>query len=183
MRLARLVIAALGWIFFSVCVPPSAVASTTTHDTADVYDAPARLSSPDTATACVRGSTERPGAISWWRSASVPDDVDAANTARVVGPARSTDQVLDSFRGLDAGRNAHVRTVGSVEELQGTFNSWTVGAERLAARGPNVPDVHRLPDGGTIQWRTTSRMGGPAIDIITPGGRPRVVHLADGVPW
>lgn len=107
----------------------------------------------------------------------------AANAGRVAGPARSTDLVLDSFRGLGPGRNAHVRTVGSVDELHDTFNAWTVGAERLAARGPKVPDVYRLPDGGTIQWRTTSATGGPSIDIFPVSGRQRTVHLADGVPW
>jgi hypothetical protein len=107
----------------------------------------------------------------------------AAKTGTALGPARSTDLVLDSFRKLCPGRNAHVRTSGSVDELQYTFNAWTVGAERLAARGPKVPDVYRLPDGGTIQWRTSSGTGGPTIDIFPVSGRMRTVHLAGGVPW
>jgi len=147
------------------------------------YDAPAPLSTLSAAPTDPRGSPVGPVAISGRTSASVVGCCTAANTGPVLGPARSTDLVLDSFRGLGAGRNAHVRTVGSVEELQGTFNSWTVGAERLAPRGPNVPDVYRLPDGGVVQWRTISRTGGPSIDIITPSGRPRTVHLADGVTW
>lgn len=48
---------------------------------AHTYDAPARLSSPDTGAVGVQGSPQRPGAISWVRSAFVPDDVGAANTA------------------------------------------------------------------------------------------------------
>lgn len=107
----------------------------------------------------------------------------AANAGRVAGPARSTDLVMDSFRGLGKGRNAHVRTVGSVDELQDTFNAWSVGAERLAARGPKVPDVYRLPDDGVIQWRTSSATGGPSIDIFPVSGRQRTVHLADGATW
>lgn len=107
----------------------------------------------------------------------------AAKTGRVAGPARSTDQVLDSFRGLGPGRNSHVRTVGSKGELQTTFDAWIVGAERLPARGPSVPNVYRLPDGGTIQWRTSSRTGGPSIDIFPVNGRQRTVHLQDGATW
>lgn len=162
---------------------PMAPATTGYTGAAYVYGACAQLSSSDTVLAGPRGSPERPGAASGVSPASVQDCGVAANTGPVLGPARNTDLVLDSFRGLGAGRNAHVRTVGSVEELQGTFNSWTVGAERLAPRGPNVPDVYRLPDGGVVQWRTTSRTGGPSIDIITPSGRPRTVHLAGGATW
>ena len=107
----------------------------------------------------------------------------AAKTGPALGPARNTDLVLDSFRKLGPGRNAHVRTAGSVDELQDTFNAWTVGAERIASRGPKVPEVHRLPDGGVIQWRTSSGTGGPTIDFFPVSGRQRTVHLADGVPW
>ncbi len=108
---------------------------------------------------------------------------EAAKAGRVLGPARNTDLVLDSFRKLGPGHQAHVRTAGSVNELQGTFNAWTVGAERIASRGPKVPDVYRLQDGGVIQWRTASGTGGPTIDIFPVSGRQRTVHLADGVPW
>jgi hypothetical protein len=109
--------------------------------------------------------------------------VAAKAVPEVVGPARSTDLVLDSFRGLGPGTQKTVRTVGSVDEMRATFDAWSVGAERLPARGTKVPDVYRLPDGGVIQWRTGSTTGGPAIDIFPPGGAARTVHLADGVPW
>jgi RHS repeat-associated protein len=107
----------------------------------------------------------------------------AKKAPEVVGPARSTDLVLDSFRGLGKGSQKTVRTVDSVGKLRSTFDSWTVGAERLSSRGDKVPDVYRLPDGGVVQWRTGSRTGGPAIDVFPPSGASRTVHLADGVPW
>lgn len=113
-------------------------------------------------------------------------DVAAKTGAEVIGPARNTDLVLESFRGLGKGGQKTVRTVGSVDEMRATFDAWTVGAERLAPRGPCVPDVYRLPDGGVIQWRTGSSArsgGGPTVDIFPVGGAPRKVHLADGVPW
>lgn len=111
------------------------------------------------------------------------NNVAAKTVPGVVGPARSTDMVLDSFRGLGPGKQRTVRTVGSVDEMRSTFDAWSVGAERLPARGAKVPDVYRLPDGGVIQWRTGSGTGGPTIDIFPPSGAARTLHLADGVPW
>jgi hypothetical protein len=101
----------------------------------------------------------------------------------VVGPARNTDLVLGAFRGLGAGKQKTVRTVGSVDEMRQTFDAWTVGAERLTARSTKVPDVYQLPDGGVVQWRLASHTGGPTIDIFPSSGAARTVHLADGVPW
>ncbi|MCP2237485.1 RHS repeat-associated core domain-containing protein [Prauserella halophila] len=137
-------------------------------------------------TALEGGDTAEPGTISGSQGDQpygFHTDAGAVNAGRVAGPARSTDQVLDSFRGLGPGRNSHVRTVGSKGELQMTFDSWIVGAERLPARGPSVPNVYRLPDGGTFQWRTSSRTGGPSIDIFPVKGRQRTVHLQDGATW
>jgi len=114
---------------------------------------------------------------------TVATGVAAKTVPEVVGPARSTDLVLDSFRGLGPGKQKTVRTVGSVDEMRATFDAWSVGAERLPARGPKIPDVYRLPDGGVIQWRAGSTTGGPTIDILPVGGAPRKVHLADGVAW
>ncbi len=140
--------------------------------------------SPQFVQAAQGGNTDaRPvGALTGQLSSVHPGQV-AAKAGPALGPARNTDLVLDSFRKLGPGRNAHVRTAGSVDELKDTFNAWTVGAERIASRGPKVPDVYRLPDGGVIQWRTSSGTGGPTIDIFPVSGRQRTVHLADGVPW
>ena len=91
--------------------------------------------------------------------------------------------MLDAFRGLGAGNQKTVRTVGSVDEMRQTFDAWVVGAERLPARGVKVPDVYELPDRGVVQWRTGSDTGGPTIDIFPSSGAARTVHLADGVPW
>jgi len=119
--------------------------------------------------------------VSAGRATEIEGAAGVAHLDRVAGPARSTDLVLGSFRALGKGRNAHVRTVGSVDELRETFNAWSVGAELLAPRGPKITDVYRLPDGGIIQWRTSSASGGPSIDIFPVNGRQRTVHLIDGV--
>lgn len=112
------------------------------------------------------------------------DDVAEATTRHgdeaaktVQGPARSTDDLLRSFGSLSAGKQKYVKTVASETELRQTFDAWAVGAERLQARGPKVPDVYQLPDGTVIQWRTASDSGGATIDIFTGTGRPRKVHV------
>lgn len=70
----------------------------------------------------------------------------------------------------------HVKTVSSEAELRQTFDAWAVGAERLQARGPKVPDVYQLPGGAVMQWRTASDSGGATIDIFTTA-RPKKVHV------
>lgn len=95
-----------------------------------------------------------------------------------IGPARSTDDLLRSFGKLSGGDQRHVKTLPSETSLRQTFDAWTVGAERLQSRGPKIPDVYQLPDGGAVlQWRTSSDSGGSTIDIYTTVGRPRKVHL------
>lgn len=88
------------------------------------------------------------------------------------------ENVLSSFRNLPDGVNPKtVKTVGSVGELRDVFSSWTAGAERIAPRGPKIPEVYRLPDGTELQWRLTSMSGGETIDIIPTSGPRRRVHL------
>ncbi|WP_353353179.1 RHS repeat-associated core domain-containing protein [Intrasporangium sp. DVR] len=116
-------------------------------------------------------------AARWFRGfARRSDDAtQSANAAATV--AHSTDDVLANFRALSRGKQSSVRTVPSADELRGLFESWTTGAERLASRGPKIPDVFRLRDGTVIQWRTTSASGGETIDIFPMDGNPLKVHL------
>ena len=112
-------------------------------------------------------------ATTWLKNLRNP----TAAAPTVAGPARSTDDLLRSFGSLSAGNQKHVRTVSSQAELRQTFEAWAVGAQRLQARGPKVPDVYRLPDGTVLQWRTGSKSGGSTIDIFTGDVRPRKVHV------
>lgn len=91
--------------------------------------------------------------------------------------ARSSDDLLAQINALSRGKQSHVRTVSSTETLRGLFDNWTRGAQRMPARGSNVPEVYRLPDGTVIQWRLSSRSGGATIDITLPNGSVRKVHL------
>jgi hypothetical protein len=74
---AVVLVAVIGMV--SVALAPAALVTHAYDSVGYSYDAPAELSSPDTVTTYVRGSPERPGAVSWGRSAFVRDDVDAAN--------------------------------------------------------------------------------------------------------
>lgn len=72
----------------------------------------------------------------------VPDaqrsGVAAKTGAEVIGPARNTDLVLDSFRGLGAGKQKTVRTAGSVDELRTTFEAYR-GGRAVACSGQRHP--------------------------------------------
>ncbi|WP_218015778.1 polymorphic toxin-type HINT domain-containing protein, partial [Saccharomonospora azurea] len=83
------------------------------------------------------------------------------------------------FRDLEKGNNQHVREVPTVQEMRESFEKWTAGAERMPARGSKIPDVFKLQDGTIMQWRTSSRSGGPTIDIIPPSGKSWKVHLSN----
>ncbi len=83
----------------------------------------------------------------------------------------------ESFDRLPKGRQGHVRTVGSEDELRRLFSQWVQGAERLPARGPKIPEVYRLSDGTIIQWRVASRSGGATIDIFPPNSGGLKVHV------
>jgi RHS repeat-associated protein len=112
---------------------------------------------------------------------AVDNAVDAARAAeRAIGPARDAERLRSSFDSLPVGKQKSVRTVGSASELRSIFDGWVVGGERLAPRGPKIPDVYQLPDGTVVQWRTESRSGGAAIDMVLDGGRARLkVHIDD----
>ncbi|WP_109746774.1 RHS repeat-associated core domain-containing protein [Salinispora mooreana] len=82
-----------------------------------------------------------------------------------------------SFDNLPTGKQSHVRTVGSEDELRDLFGQMTNGAEQLPARGPKIPEVYRQADGTVIQWRGASRSGGATIDIFPPNSKGLKVHV------
>ncbi|WP_349878174.1 polymorphic toxin-type HINT domain-containing protein [Micromonospora sp. HUAS YX12] len=84
-----------------------------------------------------------------------------------------------SFDNLPTGKQPHVRTVGSEEELRDVFGQMTNGAEQLPARGPKIPEVYRRADGTVIQWRGASRSGGATIDIFPPNSKGLKVHVEE----
>ncbi|MFY1633364.1 polymorphic toxin-type HINT domain-containing protein [Solwaraspora sp. WMMB335] len=84
-----------------------------------------------------------------------------------------------SFDNLPTGKQSHVRTVGSEDELRDLFGRMTNGAEQLPARGPKIPEVYRQADGTVIQWRGASRSGGATIDIFPPNSKGLKVHVEE----
>ncbi|GIM86489.1 hypothetical protein Sar04_32250 [Salinispora arenicola] len=82
-----------------------------------------------------------------------------------------------SFDNLPTGKQSHVRTVGSEDELRNLFGQMTNGAEQLPARGPKIPEVYRQADGTVIQLRGASRSGGATIDIFPPNSKGLKVHV------
>ncbi|MFV2100184.1 polymorphic toxin-type HINT domain-containing protein [Micromonospora sp. LOL_024] len=84
-----------------------------------------------------------------------------------------------SFDNLPTGKQSHVRTVGSEDELRDLFGRMTNGAEQLPARGPKISEVYRQADGTVIQWRGASRSGGATIDIFPPNSKGLKVHVEE----
>ncbi|MER5888737.1 RHS repeat-associated core domain-containing protein [Streptomyces sp. NPDC001941] len=84
----------------------------------------------------------------------------------------------DSYDSLPQGKQGHVKTVDSTDELRGLFDEWTAGAKRMPARGDKIPDVYQLEDGTVMQWRTASKSKGETIDIKQPGAKQELkVHI------
>src|SRR5882757_847554 len=93
--------------------------------------------------------------------------------------ADSISDIADDFGHLAPGRSSSTKLVDTEQQLRQLFDGWASGAERLPARGEKIPDVYRLADGTTIQWRLTSKTGGPTIDIRPPSGHEWKVHLSE----
>ncbi|WP_409491101.1 hypothetical protein [Amycolatopsis sp. cmx-11-12] len=74
-------------------------------------------------------------------------------------------------------KNSGVKTVSNVAELRTLFDHWTTGAQKLPPRGDKIPDVFKLQDGATIQWRQTSKTSGETIDIATADDKRLKVHI------
>ena len=74
------------------------------------------------------------------------------------------------------GRSPGVRTVADAPELQALFDELSAGGTRLPPG--TYPGVRvQMPDGSQIGLRTTSKSGGPTIDIKGPNGDTLKVHI------
>ena len=77
------------------------------------------------------------------------------------------------------GRNAGVRTVGSEAELNAIWDQYHKGGVPVA--GSNYPGIRILfGDGSEIAKRTTSKSGGPTIDVLGADGERLKIHID---PW
>ena len=79
---------------------------------------------------------------------------------------------------LPPGKQKTVKVVATVSELRTLFDHWTAGAQKLPPRGEGkIPDVFKLDDGTTMQWRVDSESGGETIDIFPVRPEKLKVHL------
>ena len=77
---------------------------------------------------------------------------------------------------LDAGRSPGVRVVDSEEELDAIFDRWSRGGEEIEK--PSYAGKYvRLSDGTEVGMRSTSKSGGPTIDVRRPDGTTARVHV------
>jgi hypothetical protein len=90
-------------------------------------------------------------------------------------PAGGPDIAKD-LDGLPGGKQPHVRTVGTEDELQSLYGKWSEGGTDVTPRGYNGKLV-RLPDGTIVGLRNASKSGGATIDIKLPDGTVQKVHI------
>lgn len=109
-RLAAALVCVLsGAVGLLAAAPMFAMA--TTYDTAAyAYDAPARLSSPDTVATDARGSPSGPGVGSWVSTVSVGDDGVAAESAlpEALTLGRNAETGVDVYNGVLDGKDVYV---------------------------------------------------------------------------
>ena len=97
--------------------------------------------------------------------------VRAAKAGR--GAGRGAGDVLE---GLPRGRQPHVRTVGSDDELRSVYDELAAGDKPVDVRGYPGKWIER-PDGTRIGIREGSKRGGATIDIRRPDGSIGKVHI------
>jgi hypothetical protein len=169
---AVVLVAVIGMV--SVALAPAALVTHAYDSVGYSYDAPAELSSPDTVTTYVRGSPERPGAVSWGRSAFVRDDVDAANSG-----ARSSNVVDDVMAETLGARQRNITSSYrlTADEALTAGQRWV--GHGYAELGKPGSGVFRSVD-GTRQFRmdANSLMGNHPprvphvhLEIYAPGAR------------
>ena len=83
-------------------------------------------------------------------------------------------EITETLSGLKAGRSSGTKLVGSEAELEGLFGRLSAGGKPVASP---VGTMVELPDGTTVALRGSSKSGGRAIDIISPNGARRRVHV------
>lgn len=151
------VLAAPGSAFAVVGVSTghTATPGSTYDTTAYTYDAPAPLSSPDTATSYVRGSPSRPEAVSWASPVFVSRDVAAAETAGDTpylyrGLAADHPALGDAANGIARPRGGHSNPeLHNGGNTMSEFTSWTTEesiARDIAAEANGPGTVLRIPN-------------------------------------
>jgi hypothetical protein len=80
------------------------------------------------------------------------------------------------FEALSLGKNAGVRVVRSVEELEMVFAHISAGGKVIERPGYQGKMVE-LADGTMVGLRNASKSGGPTIDITLPGGNFWKIHI------
>jgi hypothetical protein len=102
----------------------SAATTTYTYDTAVyAYDAPARLSSPDTVATEARGSPAVPRAVSWVSPVFVRGDGVAAEAGAAADVAlpealtlgRNAEEGVDVYKGVRSGKDVYVGITNNIE--------------------------------------------------------------------
>jgi hypothetical protein len=91
-------------------------------------------------------------------------------------PKSGAETVKKALSGLRHGRSPHVFEVDTPDQMTKLFEELSRGGK------PITPSRYRgtmveLSDGTTVGMRTTSKSGGPTIDIKTPDNVEIKVHL------
>lgn len=90
-------------------------------------------------------------------------------------PKRKPDEIRDS---LPPGKNKGVHVVRSERELRDLWAELKQDGELIPGRGGGKYEGwYRLPDGTEVGLRTTSKSGGPTIDIRVPGSSGWKIHI------
>jgi hypothetical protein len=95
--------------------------------------------------------------------------------APVRGPGSGPD-IANDLDGLPKGKQPHVRTVGTEDELDSLYSKWSEGGNDITPKGYNGKLVE-LPDGSIVGLRNASKSGGATIDIKLPNGTVQKVHI------
>jgi len=84
--------------------------------------------------------------------------------------------IENDLNGLPTGKQSHVRTVRTEDQLEGLYDKWSEGGTDITPTGYNGEMV-RLPDGTIVGLRSASKSGGATIDIKLPDGTVQKVHI------
>ncbi|MGB8376879.1 MAG: RHS repeat-associated core domain-containing protein [Rhodanobacteraceae bacterium] len=102
---------------------------------------------------------------------------------RMIGEAdgvkEGTSAIENVLSVLRNGRGAGVKIVDSGRELESLFSKLSRGGKSM--EGTSYPGrMVELPDGTRVGIRSTSRSGGPTIDVHSPNGPTWKVHIGGG---
>jgi hypothetical protein len=128
---------------------------------------------------CQPGSYQL-GELTFFASAFFIPGVDEADLALASGVSSAVAADASSVEKLVtllvAGRSAGVYMIPSAADLQALFDELSVGGTKIQNAYPG--QMVKLPDGTTVGIRSTSKSGGPTIDIKLPDDRQLKVHVS-----